>query len=150
MKEEIVEKEEERSCQREKLYIYLGDQLGFIKIWDFTDLLESLGVGKCARYIDTKPYFNPNRIETIDHYDYANEIRTSMNNLSTHHPQLEISDPVQEGILVRECKAHSQSINNISKIEFEDFQGIVTCSKDGTVLTFTQDLDVLGRIKCLN
>jgi hypothetical protein len=92
--EDGVEKEEERSCLQEKLYIYLGDQLGFIKIWDFTDLLESLGVGKCARYIDTKPYFNPNRIETIDHYEYANEIRTSMNNLSTHHPQLEISDPV--------------------------------------------------------
>jgi hypothetical protein len=49
-----------------RFYIYTGDDLGYIKIWDFTYLLESLGFGKVLSYVELKPTFIPVRKEAVD------------------------------------------------------------------------------------
>jgi hypothetical protein len=54
-----------------RVYIYTGDDLGYIKIWDFTYLLESIGFGKVLSYVELKPTFIPVRKEAVDVSQYA-------------------------------------------------------------------------------
>jgi hypothetical protein len=49
-----------------RFYIYTGDSLGYIKLWDFSYLLETLGFEKVQAYVDLKPTFIPVRKEAVD------------------------------------------------------------------------------------
>ena len=63
---------------KERVFIYVGDELGFIKLWDLTEILASSGVAKTKRVIELKTAFNPNRQETVDCSTAAEHIRKSL------------------------------------------------------------------------
>ena len=50
------------------------------------------------------------------------------------------------GIIVRETKAHSDIITNISKIKYDDCEAIITSSRDCFVRVFSKGLDLHGQI----
>lgn len=58
-----------------RTYIYLTDELGFLKVWDFTNIIKKLGFKQAKNYPQTKISFNPKRSETIDCTGYANSLR---------------------------------------------------------------------------
>lgn len=49
-----------------RFYLYTGDSLGYIKLWDFTYLLETLGFAKVQAYVELKGTFMPERKEAVD------------------------------------------------------------------------------------
>ena len=51
---------------KERNYLVLGDEFGFIKLWDFTELYKQIGVDKVKRFVDLRLAFNPYRQETVD------------------------------------------------------------------------------------
>ena len=54
--------------KKERTYLYIGDEFGFLKVWDLTSFLEGVPapLGKCRRHVDIKSAFNPRRQETVD------------------------------------------------------------------------------------
>ena len=50
------------------------------------------------------------------------------------------------GILIREVKAHREGINALSKLEFDDYNGVISCARDGKVRTWSFGLDMLGNL----
>ena len=58
------------------MYLYLGDDAGFIKIWDMIPTLKKIGVGKVKSFISQKTgQYNPYRMERVDCSDMANAMR---------------------------------------------------------------------------
>jgi hypothetical protein len=51
---------------KERAYIYLGDELGYLKIWDLSTFLKEFKINVCKSYIEMKGSFNPTRKENID------------------------------------------------------------------------------------
>jgi len=50
------------------------------------------------------------------------------------------------GILIREAKAHTDVVTSISKMEFQDCQGVLTCARDNKVRTWSPNLDLWGNL----
>ena len=61
----------------DRLYLYIGDEYGFIKIWNLTSIIREIGVGPCKGMRDGVRSFNPYRQEKIDCSEMANQIRNS-------------------------------------------------------------------------
>ena len=49
-------------------------------------------------------------------------------------------------LLIREVKAHQDVITSLTKIDLEDFEGIITCGKDCKVRNWNKDLDLIGNL----
>jgi len=60
------------------MYLYLGDELGFVKIWDMLPTLQKTGIKKVKSFIDSKTgKYNPYRMERCDCSELANSLRKS-------------------------------------------------------------------------
>lgn len=59
---------------RERYYVYTGDWLGYIKLWDLTGVLAKCGFGKVPSFIATKPSFVATRKGVIDVCDYSQKL----------------------------------------------------------------------------
>ena len=60
------------------MYVYVADELGFVKIWYINHVIEFYNVKKVPKWCDTKPSFNPFRQETIDASHYINDLRETL------------------------------------------------------------------------
>lgn len=58
----------------ESVYLYLGDDSGYIKVWDLSLLLDQCGIQKEVPFIETDLQFYPNRSEKIDVSPYAKSV----------------------------------------------------------------------------
>jgi hypothetical protein len=56
------------------VYAYFGDDKGFIKIWDFTNLFEVIDVQKTDKNVSEKVSFNPKRKMFIDASNVVNSL----------------------------------------------------------------------------
>jgi hypothetical protein len=61
----------------DRLYLYIADEYGFIKIWNLTTIIKDIGIGRCKGMRDGIRSFNPYRQEKIDCSEMANQIRMS-------------------------------------------------------------------------
>ena len=52
-------------------YLYIGDEQGYLKIWNLTGIFESMGINKVPRYIDIRNTWNPRRKGLVDNWSYA-------------------------------------------------------------------------------
>jgi len=135
---------ERRHEIRERVYIVLGDELGYLKLWDLTAYLETSGVDKVPRHIDVKTAFNPRRQEKVDCSGVTAGHRTSAR---LRPPQLPpLIDPGMTGVLVREAQAHTDVIKNIARMKLDDSDTIVTGAKDNRVRIWTLGFDLLGNL----
>lgn len=50
----------------EKTYLYLCDNIGYVKIWNLTEMLESHKIDAVKPYIETVVNYFPSRSERID------------------------------------------------------------------------------------
>lgn len=50
----------------ERIYLYLGDEGGFLKIWDLTSVFKNSGIEKIKAVTEQKTAYNPFRMEKID------------------------------------------------------------------------------------
>ena len=57
-----------------------------------------------------------------------------------------VVDPAMTGILIREAKAHTDVVTSISKMEFQDCKGLLTCARDNKVRTWSPHLDLWGNL----
>jgi hypothetical protein len=58
-----------------RTYLYVADELGFLKVLDLTTVIKKLGFNKASNYPQTKISFNPKRKENIDISSFANSMR---------------------------------------------------------------------------
>ena len=56
----------------ERIYLYIGDEFGFIKIWNLTSIIKDIGIVPCKGMRDGAKAFNPYRQEKIDCSEMAN------------------------------------------------------------------------------
>ena len=62
--------------QQERFYAYIGDDQGFLKIWDLHYVIKQLqvvGIEKCKSMV--KSNFNPRRQELVDCSAFSNQLR---------------------------------------------------------------------------
>ena len=52
--------------EMERIYVYVADELGFLKLWDLTSIIQSFNLEKCQCIPQQKAAFNPRRQEIID------------------------------------------------------------------------------------
>jgi hypothetical protein len=45
----------------ERIYLYIGDEYGFIKIWNLTKIIRDIGIDPCVGMRDGNKAFNPYR-----------------------------------------------------------------------------------------
>lgn len=60
----------------ENVYLFLGDEAGFIKLWDLSMLLHQCGIEECLPFIETDLQFYPNRSEIVNASAWAQSLRT--------------------------------------------------------------------------
>ena len=48
--------------------MYIGDEQGYLKIWNLTGIFESMGINKVERYIDIRNTWNPRRKGLVDNF----------------------------------------------------------------------------------
>lgn len=101
--------------EKERIYMYLGDEHGFLKIWDLTSFVSKIGVAKVKCIPETKGAYNPRRQEVVDCSAFTSQYRKSF--LLKPPPLPPAIDPSMTGLLIREAKAHSDVITGISPIE---------------------------------
>ena len=130
----------------ERLLLYFGDELGFIKAWDLTYLLKCSG---CGPLFQTHPELKggaylPHRIESIE---VSSFIVASLHRAAVRKAKKlpEAVCPLFSRIQIRDCKAHKRCINSMA-VDEEDGH-IVSSSIDSTVRLWSPGLDLWG---CLN
>jgi hypothetical protein len=52
--------------ERHRTYLYLADDQGYIKVWDFNQIIIETGLQRADSYVSTKINFMPKRKENID------------------------------------------------------------------------------------
>lgn len=58
------------------MYIYVGDEFGYLKIWCIDHIIEEFGIPKVGRYVDVVGRaYNPYRKEQVDCSDYVDTLR---------------------------------------------------------------------------
>lgn len=129
---------------RERCYIVVGDELGFLKLWDLSAFLAGSGVEKARRHIDVKTAFNPRRQEKVDCSGVTAGHRTSARLRPPTLPPL--IDPGMTGVLIREAQAHTDVIKNIARMKLDDTDAVVTGAKDNRVRVWSLGLDLLGNL----
>ena len=63
--------------EKERIYMYLGDEHGFLKIWDLTSFVSKVGVAKVKCIPETKGAYNPRRQEVVDCSAFTSQYRKS-------------------------------------------------------------------------
>ena len=62
--------------EKERIYLFLGDERGFLKIWNLTDIIKDTGVKPCKNMTEVTTHaFNPHRLERIDLTGMAKTMR---------------------------------------------------------------------------
>jgi hypothetical protein len=107
---------EQVNDKKDRVYLYLGDDLGFVKLWDLTLLIEDKEIEKVDKITKLKTYFYPKRQENKDVSNYCVQLRASLKKNSSLLPPLE--DPETAKLLIRESKAHSGMVSSLDKINF--------------------------------
>lgn len=130
--------------EKERTYLYVGDEFGFLKIWDLTSFLETVEIQKCKSVTEQKSAFNARRQETVDCSAFTMHQRKSFQLKPPTLPHL--VNPELTGILIREAKSHMDVITSISRMEFQDCSGILTSSRDNKVRTWSTGLDMWGNL----
>jgi hypothetical protein len=92
-----------------RFYLYTGDDLGYIKLWDLTHLLESLGFEKAKEYVVLKPTFIPVRKEAVDVSAYALKLAKQAEMNRTTLPQTTACN----SLIIREVLAHKMPVKRI-------------------------------------
>jgi hypothetical protein len=54
---------EDIKVEKERIRVYLTDELGYLKVWDLTHFIQGLGIKKAPNYPENKMSFNPKRKE---------------------------------------------------------------------------------------
>jgi hypothetical protein len=88
------------SKEVEKIYLYLCDNAGYVKVWNLTEMIEAHKIEQVPSYIDTVLNYYPSRSERINLTSTAHFARKDakvQNNFS-----LEL-DPFFSGVLLREA-----------------------------------------------
>ena len=63
---------EKLHVKKERAYIYIGDELGYLKIWDMQTFIDEFGLKQCKSFIELKGNYNPTRKESVDCSAYTN------------------------------------------------------------------------------
>jgi hypothetical protein len=85
------------------MYIYIGDELGYLKIWCIDHIIREFGIEKVDKYIDIiERDYNPYRKEQVDCSDYVDTLREE-------YGEGKLPEAVEAnltGMLIREVKGH--------------------------------------------
>jgi WD40 repeat protein len=126
---------------KDRVFVFIGDEQGYLKVWDFTSVIEKSGIRKIKPLRETKSAFNPFRLEKVNCSDLAAQVRKIK-----RKPLPPLLEPGTIAMQVREVKAHDEVISCIEFIDLNDFKGLITCSSDLKVRNWNFSLDLLGSI----
>lgn len=68
--------------ERDRIYLYLGDDAGYLKLWDLDPVIARAGMKPVVAFRTTKTQYNPYRQEKCDVSDYANSLRRTHKDIS--------------------------------------------------------------------
>ena len=83
----------------------MGDEAGYLKIWDLTPVMERVGISKVKPMSEMRTAFNPFRQERVNCSDSAKIVRQLK---KVDLPEL--NNPANLNLLIREVKAHDDVI----------------------------------------
>lgn len=133
--------------QMERIYLYVGDEMGYLKLFNLTNLVHSIGdLKKVPNQIKNRT-FNPRRQEVVDTTHMARQLRRALKMEKRRLPPP--LDPEMSQVLVRELLCHTDVITSISRIVYEDVEAIATTSQDNTTRVWSRGFDLLGNINML-
>ena len=133
--------------KKHRVFLYIGDELGHIKLWDLTYILTTSGYGPLSlthRDIKGKNYF-PNRVESVE---IASAVTDTLRKDTRRAKVNEIPDavdPLKTRIQIREVKGHRDNLNNLTVLA--QFGTIASCSADYTVRLWSPGFDLWGTLK---
>ena len=61
--------------EQERTYLYVADDIGFLKVYDLTYIIKKTGLKPSESYPKTKISFNVKRKENVDCTSFANALR---------------------------------------------------------------------------
>ena len=130
--------------EKQRVYIYLGDDFGIIKLWDLTYVLKQANIEACKPLWEIRgdQYF-PNRSEKVNASGYASRLRTIA--ISNLRQRTNVQDPEDSGMIIRECVGHSKTI---TKLNYHNFDGLISIGNDNQVRIWSFGLDLWGIIDC--
>lgn len=133
--------------EQRRVYLYVGDDFGILKLWDLTYFLANSIVTPCKPVWQTRgdQYF-PGRTETVNVSSYASRLRKAAE-LAYKKNCDRIKDPEDFGLIIRECVAHDKAI---SKLCPHNFDGLMSIGKDCQVRIWSHGLDLWGIIDSKN
>lgn len=124
-----LDSEYDSTIEDEKLrvYMYIGDEFGIMKLWDLSHVIQKRKIEPCRPFWEVRgdQYF-PNRSEKVNASGYASRLRKiAQDNKAKNRVQVE--DPEDSGMIIRECVGHSKSVNQIN---FHNFDGLISVGQD--------------------
>lgn len=135
---EIVE-EQGLGVLKTRSYLYIGDSKGYLKIWSFENFLLKKKIPALDKMERDKPSYNPRRKDTKNVESDVKYWKKESDN--DDFPN--IVDCETE-FLVREWKAHADSINCIRPIP--EPEGLLTCSPDKFLKIWNREGEIWGVI----
>ena len=128
--------------EKDRIYLYLGDDFGIMKLWDLTYLLEKSICEPTKSWKDLRgKNYNPVRKENINAAAHFPRHLQLAQNANKKMP--DGIDPEDRGLIIREVVAHKTIIHSINRHEQG---GVITCSKDGYVRLWSNGLDLYGSL----
>ena len=124
-------------------YLYMGDDKGWIKIWNMESLADYLHIEECASQRDTAS-FNAKR---RDNKSAANDLIHWLL-FWKNYRLISRNDHVVDSIHVKELHAHAEAITSIELIE--DPQSLITCAMDKKVKIWSRSMELWGCINLLS
>lgn len=128
------------------MYIYIGDEKGWIKIWSADHIINTQEVCTYASERD-RPSYNPYR---KDKKDAENDLKYWTTHWKQQHREKKIvkRSNVEDGTLIKEWQGHNEAISSI--VSMKDPQGLVSCSLDKTVKMWSRSGQLWGCIDLLS
>lgn len=124
---------------RERCYLYIGDTKGYIKIWSFDTFLAKKKISMLDKKARDKASYNPRR------KDIKNaESDVKYWKKESENEELPNVIDAENDILVREWKAHEDSINCLRAIH--EPKSILSCSLDRYIKVWSREGEVWGII----
>ena len=113
--------------EKMRIMLYLGDDFGILKQWDLTYFIENSFVEACRPVWETRgeQYF-PGRTESVNVQGYADRMR-NVAELTRKKSSVQVQDPEDMGLIIREVVAHE---SGIKKVNPHAFEGLITVGKD--------------------
>lgn len=124
---------------KERSYLYVGDSLGYMKIWSFESLFQKSRIFPITQMAKDKASYNPRR----------KDIKNAESDIKYWRKEADIDEfpslvSTENEVLVREWRAHGDTVNCIRPVS--ESNALLSCSTDKFIKLWSRDGEIWGKI----